>query len=403
VSDSQRLLEQANAQLQAGQSEAAEWLYRAVLALDADNAEATHHLGQIEYDSGQTEPGLAHLQQAVALAPAVGAYRLALATALLELQRPLEAQEVLAAAPTPLETPAALELRQQLAQILDPNQTLTLETPAALNGSAPPAAAEMVVITLADALRVCAPADIHALATYVLLEQGDWHEKDALALLRRFIQPGMIAVDGGAQHGVYTLTLAHRLQGAGTVIALEPTARAANLLTQSVAENDLAAVVTVLPLGLAVQSGAAELSVYADRKPNSLDGQRCTELVKYLTLDELIKDAHWPATSRVDFLRLNVGELLPSILFTGREFFAAHSPLLMLRVTGGSLIPTALIDAMAMLKMTLYQIVPGLNALLAINVAQPLDQHQRNLFACRAECAKQLHERGLLINTAEMK
>nr|WP_242466344.1 FkbM family methyltransferase [Chromatium okenii] len=211
----------------------------------------------------------------------------------------------------------------------------------------------------------------------------------------------MVIVDGGAQHGVYSLTAAQQLQGSGAVLALEPTARAAQLLAHSVTENGFDALITVLPLGLAAQSGTAEISVYADRKPNNLDGQRRTEIVNQLTLDALMHVPQWQSGMNVDFLRLNVDGLAASVLFTGREFFAAQSPLLMLRVTGGAAIPSALLEAMKLLKMTLYRIVPGLNALVAVNVAQSLDNHQRNLFACRAERAQQLQARGLLLNAAE--
>ncbi|MBK1642787.1 hypothetical protein CKO12_13085 [Chromatium okenii] len=402
MSDSQRLLDQAHALQQTGQTEAAEWLYRAVLALDADHAAAHHYLGLIECDTGQPESGLAHLQAAVAAAPASDNYRLALATELAQQQRPVEALEVLTAAPTPLTTTTALELQQQLTQILNPHQAVTAA--ALLNGNAAAAdtAAETeLLVTLADGLRMWVPADIHALTTYVLLEQGDWHERTELALVRRLIAPGMVIVDGGAQHGVYSLTAAQQLQGSGAVLALEPTARAAQLLAHSVTENGFDALITVLPLGLAAQSGTAEISVYADRKPNNLDGQRRTEIVNQLTLDALMHVPQWQSGMNVDFLRLNVDGLAASVLFTGREFFAAQSPLLMLRVTGGAAIPSALLEAMKLLKMTLYRIVPGLNALVAVNVAQSLDNHQRNLFACRAERAQQLQARGLLLNAAE--
>lgn len=403
MSDSQRLFEQAIEHQNAGRDEAAEWLYRAVVALDPQHAEANHRLGVLECQSGQTDPGLAHLHTAVDCAPASVEFRLALANALLQAQRPLDAQAVLDAAPVTLpNTPAVTALRQQLTQILNPNQPVAVSHDP-LNGKLEQALKEVgdtLLVTIAEDVRVCVPADIHAQTTYVLLEQGDWYDAE-MTFVRQFIQPGMVAVDVGAQHGAYALTLAKRLNGNGKIIALEPVQRNAGLLAQSVIENELSDVMTVLPIGLAGHSGRAEISIRAARKPNSLQGDRSTEAATLLTLDDLIKDSRWPMTAPIDFLRINAGGLELDVLQSGETFFKTHAPLVMVRVTESTLSPQ-LRAAVNQLNWQFYRLVPGINALSLIDPAQPLDAYQRNFFICDNTCAQALRERGLLVDNTQL-
>ncbi|MBK1694619.1 hypothetical protein CKO09_07695 [Chromatium weissei] len=403
MSDSQRLFEQAIEHQNAGRDEAAEWLYRAVVALDSQHAEANHRLGLLEYQSGQIDSGLAHLQTAVNCAPESIDFRLALANALLQTQRPLDAQTALDTAPMPLpNTPAVMTLRQQIIQIINPNQPTAFDHNTLNGNSEPTPAIEMndtLLVTIADEVRVCVPADIHSQTTYVLLEQGDWCD-DEMLFVRQFIQPGMVAVDVGAQHGAYALTLAKRLNGNGAVIALEPVKKVAHLLTQSVIENELNDVMTVLPVGLANHSGQIDISIRADRKPNSLQGDRTTETVTLLKLDELIENSRWPTTAPVDFLRINAGGLELDVLQSGAVFFNHNAPLVLLRVTETTLSPQ-LCAFVNTLNWQFYRLIPGINALFLIDPTQPLDAHQRNLFICDNACAERLQQRGLLIDQTQ--
>ncbi|NEV65372.1 tetratricopeptide repeat protein, partial [Thiorhodococcus minor] len=95
MTDITALCEAAHAHRRAGRLAVAENLYRALLALDAEHAEAHRHLGLIDIECGRIEPGLEHLRRAVMLAPLVGDYRLSLADALLQSNRPGEALSLL--------------------------------------------------------------------------------------------------------------------------------------------------------------------------------------------------------------------------------------------------------------------------------------------------------------------
>ncbi|MBV5310982.1 tetratricopeptide repeat protein [Chromatium okenii] len=110
------LLKEAVAHYRANRLNVAESLYRAILALDQDHAEAHHNLGIIEIESQQFESGLEHLRRAVKLAPKIGGYWLSLAEGLITAQQIDEARSVMNRAQViGFNTPAAQALRKRLA------------------------------------------------------------------------------------------------------------------------------------------------------------------------------------------------------------------------------------------------------------------------------------------------
>src|SRR5271156_2964838 len=82
---------------------------------------------------------------------------------------------------------------------------------------------EMVSLRLRirDGLTIVVPPTLSAITTYVLLEQEDWFEKE-IRFLRCFLNPGMNAIDIGANLGVYSLSLARLVGPNGRVFSYEP-------------------------------------------------------------------------------------------------------------------------------------------------------------------------------------
>ncbi len=78
-----------------GRLDVAESLYRAILVLDRDHADAHHNLGVIEFQSQRIESGLTHLRRAVGLAPNIGGYWISLAESLVTAEQFDEAQLIL--------------------------------------------------------------------------------------------------------------------------------------------------------------------------------------------------------------------------------------------------------------------------------------------------------------------
>src|SRR6516162_2191352 len=83
-----------------------------------------------------------------------------------------------------------------------------------------------------DDVRLAVPADLSAMSTYVLLEQEAWFEKEP-TFLRRWLKPGMTAIDIGANLGVYALPMARLVGPNGRVFAYEPGSEARGLLKES--------------------------------------------------------------------------------------------------------------------------------------------------------------------------
>src|SRR3982750_2296179 len=93
-----------------------------------------------------------------------------------------------------------------------------------------------LTLAMPDGATIIVPDDLAVSTTYVLLEQHDWFE-DEIRFLRQAIQPGMRAIDAGANFGVYTLALAQRVGAGGRVWAIEPGEQAAGYLERTIAVN----------------------------------------------------------------------------------------------------------------------------------------------------------------------
>ena len=58
-----------------------------------------------------------------------------------------------------------------------------------------------------DGTHIIVPSSLDSITTYVILEQEKWFEKE-MAFIARWLQPGMTAIDIGANLGVYCLPMA---------------------------------------------------------------------------------------------------------------------------------------------------------------------------------------------------
>ncbi|WP_017327796.1 FkbM family methyltransferase [Synechococcus sp. PCC 7336] len=250
-------------------------------------------------------------------------------------------------------------------------------------------------VEIEGGVKVCVEDNLNSLTTYVLLEQGDWFEAE-MAFIRRLIVPGMQVVDIGANHGVYTLTMAKLLQGQGQVTAYEPAHSVCKRLQQGVKANSLSTV-EVVNAGLSDREGEATLFLSANSELNSLQ-QSSThterETIQLLTLDGELGRKDWWA---IDFLKLDAEGEESKILAGGQEFFAKHSPLVMFELKHGRHINLSLIQQFQNLGYEPYSFVPGLTLLAPFDSTQPVDGYQLNLFACKEDRAQQLAERGLLV------
>lgn len=379
-----------------GQFQQAEQQCRLLLARDPEYVEGLYLLGSLLLDQRKGEEALLVLQQALARAPMHGDSWLKLTEVLLALGRVREAQETIEdIIAKGLDWPAALALRERV----------RAAATSALDAADPKfIAAPCWTLTIADDIRVCVPCGIQSMTTYILLEQEDWFE-DELPFLRQLIEPGMGVLDIGANHGLYALSLAKRLQRQGRVIACEPASAPAGLLARSIKENGFESVLSLLRVAVSDHEGEATLGIGADSELNSLSGHPsgsdATETVRITTLDALMDSSAWPPGLQVDLIKIDAEGEESRIVAGGRRFFTEQDPLVLFEWLHGSEPNAELLDAFERIGYHLYRLVPDLNALVPMMPGEFPDRLQLNLFACKPSRAERLRHAGRLITATE--
>ena len=103
------------------------------------------------------------------------------------------------------------------------------------------------------------PDSLSTITTYVLLEQERWFEKE-VAFVRRFLQPGMVVIDIGANYGAYAIPMTKLVGAAGMVVAYEPASTTRADLETSRRLNSFTNL-EIMPFALSDRQGKAVLSL----------------------------------------------------------------------------------------------------------------------------------------------
>lgn len=252
----------------------------------------------------------------------------------------------------------------------------------------------MFSITIPEDVRVFTAANIDQLTTYILLELEDWFE-DEISFVRRCVEPGTLAFDIGANHGVYALTMAALMRGDGHVWAFEPSSQPLSLLRASIAGNGFQDRITVIECALSDRAGTALMGVSSTQSEgNSLHRvQGETEEVRLDTLDAVWQRLGAPA---IDLIKLDAEGEEENILRAGARFFQECQPLVMFEVQSTAAENTALMASFTAMGYGIYRLLPGPGILVPFDPAAGVDYFQVNLFACKPERAARLAARGLL-------
>jgi len=146
------------------------------------------------------------------------------------------------------------------------------------------------------------------------LNRGEWFvfDQHLPALYLAILQPGSIAVDGGANMGLHTLQMAQAVRPGGLVIAIEPVKESLALLDARWLEYRMPEdVIRRVPYGLSSAAGEAEFYQVIDPALHPLSGLRNRHFledwqirkirVELTTLDILCKNL-----DRLDFLKLDL-------------------------------------------------------------------------------------------------
>lgn len=121
-------------------------------------------------------------------------------------------------------------------------------------------------------------------------------------LIELCVEPGMVAIDIGANFGYHTFRLAQRVGATGRVLAIEPMAEAWDRLRSNARRNDFAQV-TYVRAGLADSDEG--VTTVAFKSHYDIDGTEHIEpeQVRVTTLDVLVAEQ---GLERVDFVKLDV-------------------------------------------------------------------------------------------------
>lgn len=264
---------------------------------------------------------------------------------------------------------------------------------------------KVLKLQLPDGVTVCTPMNLHDVTTYVLIEQGDWFERD-IEFVRAYVKPGMRCIDIGASFGIYTLTMAKRVGETGKVVAFEPTPETHEYLEIGIAANGFKNV-EAFDMAIGAECGFAEIALCSINEGNHIVTEEYgnshnfpTHTVDVVNLDEFLMPRYdWLAG--VDFVKMDVEGYEQQVLEGGKEFFKAESPLVMFEVSMGGKLHLHLFDTFAAMGYQCYQYVPAIKCLVPATKGGVQNQERLlNCFACKPDKAQELERAGMLATMA---
>jgi len=252
-------------------------------------------------------------------------------------------------------------------------------------------------IPLKDGTQICAPSNITLMSSYVLREQGDWFE-DEIQFVRKFIKPGMVSLDIGANYGLYATAIAKHMGPKGRLWCFEPTPNTAEALRNTFKKNKYRGRVKIVEAGLSNQEGTATFFMSPNAELNTLepgdDAFMQEQTIDLLTLDGYARDA---GLSKVDFVKLDAEGEEVRIVEGGLKFFTDFSPLVMFELMHVERVNEELLCKFSELGYGFYYLVPGLNTLAPYTQGMVVDRYLLNLFALKADRVDELKAAGIIV------
>jgi FkbM family methyltransferase len=135
------------------------------------------------------------------------------------------------------------------------------------------------------------------------------YDVEELAFAKTCLRPGDVAVDVGAQVGLYALTFSRAVGASGKVVAFEPDPRNRERLAANLQLNPFAGNVEIVPRALSDRSGDATLYRSSDTGHNSMRASVATEsrvdeiAIEAVTLDEYCRQH---ALERIRLIKIDV-------------------------------------------------------------------------------------------------
>lgn len=247
-------------------------------------------------------------------------------------------------------------------------------------------------LTTREGVRLSVRPDLKSTTTYVLLEQETWFEKE-LPFLMHFLQPGMTAVDIGANNGVYSLAMARAVGPAGKVFAYEPARDTRQLLEASRLLN-AADNLEIFSSALSDRERPGFLRHGHGSELHALgDAGGPGEQVPVTTLDSAAATLNWRS---IDLLKIDAEGEEERIIAGGRRLLAEQAPLVMLEIRAGETVNHELHRRVEALGYRCFRVLPGLPVLVPFAADAPIDMFELNLLAAKPETVATLAGRNLL-------
>jgi FkbM family methyltransferase len=256
---------------------------------------------------------------------------------------------------------------------------------------------DALLVNIRGNARLCVPRALDQITPYVLLEQEDWFEEE-IRFVRRWLGPGMRVIDVGANYGVYTVAAALSVGPTGRVWAFEPMPHCIPFLQRSLELNGCAQA-TVIPIAISDHSGSVSFALTAMPETNAVATGRADAAdiaqLPASTLDEMAQKNGW---RDIDLVKLDVEGHEAQAIRGGAAFFAANSPLVMIEVRAVGGVDFAGLELLSGMGYAMYRLLPGPLVLVPFDSAEPVDEFQLNLFACKQDRARQLAHSGHLVH-----
>lgn len=252
-----------------------------------------------------------------------------------------------------------------------------------------------LILETRDGIRISVPPTLECFTTYVLLEQERWFEKET-EFVSRFLEDGMVAIDIGANLGLYSLSMSRSVGGAGHVYAYEPGRANRRHMENSIRLN-AATNLTVSACALSDTEKKGWLHIASSGEFNALvdagTESESTEAVEVTTLDAQSRLFHW---QRIDFVKIDAEGQEARILVGGRDFFTRFSPLVMYEIKEGHVYNLSTRWMFELIGYRSYRLIGDASFLVPLRADEPLDGYELNLFSAKPDRAEKLARQGLL-------
>lgn len=252
-----------------------------------------------------------------------------------------------------------------------------------------------IMVRTCDGLLFSVPDTLKCISTYVLLEQEKWLERE-VGFLTRWFQPGMNAIDIGANVGVYCLPLGKATGVTGSVFAFEP-GRDARIHLESACKMNQLDNVHLVTCALSDSEKVGSMKAGRSGELSTLsvagEGAGSVEAVRVSTLDIQARELNWPS---IDFVKIDAEGHEARIIAGGQSFFKHQSPLVMYEIKSGGVSRQSIRWTFEALGYRTYRLLGDGSFLVSVESDEAADRFELNFFAARHDRATTLARHGLL-------